>query len=275
MLAVVAIVAAALGVGIWQVSAGASAAPGPSGVAIPQSAPSGWKIVYEDWFGGNSLGSIWQAYSGQPGKDSGGWWDPSHDVVSGDELQLQAYADPAHCPRAAGCESYDREVTGGVKLGIARTYGRYLVRLRAGNAQGVSIVALLWPADNLGPPEIDFAEDNGATPRTLDTVTFHYGDPEQAIRYTLPVNMSQWHTYGVQWTPGRIAYTIDGHTWATIHNAAVPSQPMNLAIQDQTWDCGLSWEQCARTGPAPAANLDIAWVVVEAPTSNTDATPRA
>ena len=267
MLALAVILAAGLAVGLWQVSAGASPAPGPSGVAIPRSAPSGWKIVYEDWFGGNSLGSIWQTYSGQPGKDPGGWWDPSHDVVTGNELQLQAYPDAAHCPRADGCQSYDDEVAGGVKLGITRTYGRYLVRMRAGNAQGVSIVALLWPADDQGPPEIDFAEDNGSTPRSLDTVTFHYGDPERAIRYTLHVNMARWHTYGVQWTPGKIVYTIDGRAWATIRNAAVPSQPMNLAIQDQTWDCGLSWEQCAGNGPAPSANLDVAWVVVEAPTA--------
>jgi beta-glucanase (GH16 family) len=38
---------------------------------------------------------------------------------------------------------------------------RYEVRMRADLGQGVSIVALLWPVENVWPPEIDFVEDGG------------------------------------------------------------------------------------------------------------------
>lgn len=260
--------ASALAFGVWRASttAGAvKASPGPSGLAMPHTAPPGWKVAFSDNFNSRSLSPLWQTYSGQPGKDPGGWWDPSHDVVTNGQLQLRAFADAAHCQASQGCRSYDQEVTGGVKLRLNWTYGRFLVRMRARSAQGVSIVALLWPIAHYAPPEIDFTEDNGASPRRVDTATLHYGSPELAIHHLLNVNLARWHTVGVQWSPGKIAYTIDGRRWAVIHGSAVPSIPMNLAIQDQTWECGLTWDQCPGSGPAPRTSLDIDWVVVETP----------
>ena len=52
------------------------------------------------------------------------------------------------------------------------------------------------------------------------------------------VDLTQWHTLGVVWTPGRLVYTIDGRNWATVANANVPSTPMVLDIQTQAWACG-------------------------------------
>ena len=43
--------------------------------------------------------------------------------------------------------------------------------------------------------------------------------------------MTQWHTYGVEWTPTRLLFTIDGQGWATMGGSAVPHQPMQLAMQ--------------------------------------------
>ena len=166
-----------------------------------------------------------------------------------------------------GCQSWSDEVSGGVKLRLTRAYGTYLVRLRASSAHGVAIVALLWPVSNSSPPEIDFVEDNGASPRALNTATFHYGPGDGATRHYLRVNMSRWHTFGVTWRPGLIVYRVDGRAWASVHSANVPSTPMNLALQAQTWNCGNSWEQCPYSGATPKVNLDIDWVVVYAPTS--------
>jgi hypothetical protein len=264
-LAAAALVLAAA-VTVWLATASARAInPGPSGLAMPQRPPVGWKIVFADNFTGSSLGSEWNEYSGEPGNDPGGWWGPSHDVVAHGDLQLQTYPDARACQASAGCRSYDGEVSGGLKLQIPETYGRYLVRLRAADAKGVSVVALLWPANDGFPPEIDFVEDNGVSPRRLATATLHYGADDTEIHKTLPIDLARWHTYGVVWSPGSISYTVDGHPWASISGAEVPSQPMELAIQTQTWDCGLQWEHCAGSGPAPHTSLDVGWVVIEEP----------
>ena len=261
--------AVAAGIVVWRLTTQATAQtpPDPSGVAIPASPPPGSKRIFADNFNGTDVSNAWSEYLGQPGGDPGGWWDPSHDVVKHGELQLQTYRDPAHCPASSGCQSWGDEVSGGVKLRLTRAYGTYLVRLRAGSAHGVAIVALLWPVSNSSPPEIDFVEDNGASPRALNTATFHYGPGDGATRHYLRVNMSRWHTFGVTWRRGLIVYTVDGRAWASVHNAAVPSTPMNLALQAQTWNCGNSWEQCPDPTASPKVNLDIDWVVVYAPAS--------
>ncbi|MFN2539722.1 MAG: family 16 glycosylhydrolase, partial [Mycobacteriales bacterium] len=45
------------------------------------------------------------------------------------------------------------------------------------------------------------------------------------------VDMTQWHTYGVEWTPTRLLFTVDGVGWASMGGSAVPHQTMTLAIQ--------------------------------------------
>jgi hypothetical protein len=258
---------AAVGIVVWRLTAHATAhpSPDPSGVPIPLDPPPGWKRVFADDFNGPDAARAWAEYRGEPGGDPGGWWDPSHDVVTHGELQLRTYRDPAHCPAAAGCRSFNNEVSGGVNLPLPRVYGTYLVRLRAGNAHGVAIVALLWPASGGSPPEIDFVEDNGISPRTLNTATFHHSPGDSAIRHYLHVDMSRWHTFGVTWRPGSIVYTVDGRAWASVHDPTVPTTPMILALQAQTWDCGHTWERCPYPNATPKVNLDVDWVVVYAP----------
>jgi len=48
-------------------------------------------VFWED-FNGTKLSSSWGPYGGDPG----GWWDPSHVVVTGGMLELQTYKDSNH-----------------------------------------------------------------------------------------------------------------------------------------------------------------------------------
>ncbi len=134
----------------------------------------------------------------------------------------------------------------------------------------MSLVALLWPTSDTWPPEIDFTEDNGASPRAVDTATEHWGaasDPQQ-IHDTLNVDLSQWHTVGVEWTPGKIVYTMDGVPWATETNVNVPDVPMQLALQTEAWQCGTSnWEQCADSSTPAEIDMEVDWIAVYAPGS--------
>jgi beta-glucanase (GH16 family) len=237
-----------------------ASASDPSGVPMPTGNLPGWREVFSDDFTGTSLDSQWTAYWGQPGGDPGGFFDPSHVTVSGGELVISAFQDPADEPWDAGPATY---VTGGVSSSpsFAQTYGKYLVRFRMDAGQGVALAILLWPQSNTWPPEIDFAEDNGAN-RQTNYATLHYGLTNTQVQRQVAVNMTQWHTLGVVWTKGRLVYTLDGRNWATVTNANVPSIPMVLDMQTQGWACGTStWEQCPNAQTPAHVNLDVDWVV--------------
>src|SRR5712691_433400 len=156
---------------------------------IPRGDRPGWQRVFADDFTGKRLnGSKWGAYSGQPGGDPGGWWDPSHVVVRRGVLDLETYRDP----RFGG-----RWVSGGVSSapGLKQTYGKYLVRFRIDRGKGVAAILLLWPSGEHWPPEIDFAEDGGETnSRNHLAATLHYGSSDDQIQRTVRGDFSRWHT---------------------------------------------------------------------------------
>jgi len=241
----------------------AQASPDPSGVPIPIGNLPGWQRVFADDFTASTLSSRWKSYWGVPGGDPGGFFDPTHVTESGGQLVISAFKDPTDIAYDAGPNTY---VTGGVSSSpsFAQTYGKYLVRFKFDAGVGIAHAILLWPATNTWPPEIDFSEDNGANRQTT-YATLHYGPNNTQVQRSTPVNLTQWHTLGVQWTAGHLVYTLDGKNWATVTNTNVPSTPMNLDIQTQAWACGTStWEQCPNSTTPAQVNLDVDWVVAYA-----------
>jgi beta-glucanase (GH16 family) len=224
----------------------------------------GWREVFSDDFSGTSLSWRWTSYRGVPGGDPGGFFDPTHVSVAAGQLVIGAYKDPADNAWDAGPTTY---VSGGISSSpsFAQTFGKYLVRFRFDAGVGIAHAILLWPQSNAWPPEIDFSEDNGAN-RQTDYATLHYGSGNIQIQQKTAVDLTQWHTLGVEWTRGRLVYTLDGHNWATVANANVPSMPMVLDIQTQAWACGTStWEQCPNATTPANVNLHVDWVVAYAP----------
>jgi beta-glucanase (GH16 family) len=227
---------------------------------MPTGDLPGWRQVFADDFttSGAPNPTRWHVYRGHPSGDPGGVWDPSHLWVTGGQLVDSAFQDPV---------DGDAWASGGMIIAPAysQTYGKYEVRFRMDNGQGIAESIMLWPTDNVWPPEIDFSEDNGAPSRTSDTTTLHYGASNTKITNTTSVNLTQWHTLGVEWTPGKIVYTLDGQDWATVISPNVPSVPMSLAIQTQAWSCGANaWEYCPSSTTPSHVNLDVDWVVAYA-----------
>jgi hypothetical protein len=182
----------------------------------------------------------WGSYSGQPGGNSYGFWKPSHVVPYRGAALLRGYRDGG------------RYVTAGFMLNaVTQTYGKYVVRAKFDRRNAnIEHCMLLWPTSGW-PPEIDFSE--GPTTKGV-MVTSHWGASNSQVHAFKKLDMSQWHTYGVEWTPTRLLFTVDGVGWATMTGKAVPHQPMRLAVQT------------AATGPVPAslgeARLSIADVSV-------------
>jgi hypothetical protein len=257
-------------------AAASSASASPSGQAMPIGNLPGWHQVLADDFAGTTLSGSWNADRGQPGGDPAGWWDPSHVTVGDGLLTLRTYPDPTACVLLWGCTAINDEVSGGLKSTLAQVYGKYLVRFRMDRGAGVALAALLRPADDSWPPEIDFAEDNGADPPTTDYATLHYGAADTQITDAVDVNLSQWHTLGVVWTRGELVYTLDGRDWATVRDGGVPSSPMRLAVQTQAWGGGDSWEQSVNGGTPAEVDMQVDWIVAYSPaTSPASAISRA
>ena len=131
--------------------------------------------------------------------------------------------------------------------------------------KGVAFVALLWPAHNVWPPEIDFAENGGeTTARSHVTATLHYGSDNSQIQRIVGVDLTQWHTVGVEWLPGKLIYTIDGRQWAVVRSGAVPAQPMELDLQTQAGTCGVTFAPCPDAQTPAHVNAQIQWVAAYA-----------
>jgi beta-glucanase (GH16 family) len=238
-------------------------APGPR-LPMPTGNIPGWRQVFADDFTGHRLNPAkWRSYWGQPGGDPGGFFSPSHVTVSNGMLVISGYRD-----RALG----GRWATGGVSSspGLVQTYGKYEVRFRLDPGVGVGHALLLAAANGQWPPELDFSEDD-ASNRSRTLTTLHYGRHDSKISRLLTVNLTQWHTLGVEWTPGRLVYTLDGADWATVTSPHVPSIPMVMDIQTQTWLCAHSWAQCPDSRTPSVVRMYVDWVVAYAPATHAGA----
>jgi beta-glucanase (GH16 family) len=223
---------------------------GPSGMAMPTGDLPGWRQTLADDFTTTVLGPQWYTYNGQPDGDPGGFFLPSHVSVGGGQLTISAFPDPAH----GGIY-----VTGGVSTRAAQTYGRYEVRFKMAQGKGIAYALLLWPESNVYPPEIDFAEDNGRD-RTKMYASLHPASGGKTISRNVGGDFSQWHTAGLEWTPGKLVLTLDGQEWSRI-TGPVPTEGMTMALQTPAWYCGHGWEACPDATTPPQVNLDIDWVV--------------
>jgi len=218
--------------------------------AMPIGNLRGWRQVLAEDFRGTTLPRGWDRYDGQPGGNPHGWWDASHATLRGHDLHL------------VGDWQNGTFVTGGVMAtGFASTYGKYEVRFKVARAAGVAYTLLLWPASENWPVggEIDFAEDGGGARRGT-TATLHYGAANNQVQHELRADFTHFQTVGVEWTPGRITYTLNGRPWAAVVGAAVPTGPMRLALQLEAGR-GASWSPAPSRATPRTVDMDIDWVV--------------
>ena len=83
-----------------------------------------------------------------------------------------------------------------------------------------------WPQS--GSDEIDMTEILSGNLTTVNQ-QIHSGSSNPGCGAGTTDVSQNWHTYGLVWRPGSIAWTIDGATTCTI-TTAVPSTPMFLMI---------------------------------------------
>lgn len=191
--------------------------PTPAHAAVPIGNLPGWtQVVHED-FNGALNTARWGLYDGPT--DTYGMWSPKHLEMHGGQAWLHGYREGGNFVTAGMMEVTNPQL-----------YGKYLVRARFDRGAGISHVLILWPTAETWPPEVDFSEGES---RTRTMATSHWDANNDQTHLFVGVDLTQWHTYGVEWTPTRLTYTLDGHAWGSMTGLAVPHIPMNLAIQTQ------------------------------------------
>ncbi|MFD4636457.1 glycoside hydrolase family 16 protein [Lentzea sp. NPDC058436] len=218
----------------------------------PGPTSDGFELVFADDFDRTELGDKFTAYSGQPGGDPYSRWHPDHVKVRDGKLVLEGY-------RRDGAWT-----TGGVSnWPVTQTYGRWEVRFRADPSDEITYHFLLWPQREQWPPEIDFAEDFGGDRRGL-AAFLHWkedGENRKQQRDLKDVDFTQWHTVGVEWTPGEVRFLLDGEEWDRITGDVVPDEPMWLGLQAQSGGCqrkrDFGFPDCPIVGVPERADVEI------------------
>ena len=217
----------------------------PSGMA-PPSANSlpGFRLTYVNNFNVSGLPTGWIAFSGHPGGLPTASFSVRHVTVSGGLLQLKTYRDHAF---------NNKWTMGGLcQCGRSSLYGAFFARSRI-TGPGANNVELLWPDNNSWPPEIDFNENMNHV--ALTTSSTHWSASNKTDFATLRINMLEWHTWGVVWTPARIVFIVDGQPWHEFAIAKdIPHLPMVLDFEQRAV-CPSRWE-C----PTSPSALLIDWV---------------
>ncbi len=198
---------------------------------INQLKDSKWKLNWNDEFNEPSVDPTKWTYDLGTGGSNPGWGNnelesytksPDNVKTENGDLVITAKKDSSEGANYTSA----RLKTEGL---FSQKYGKFEIRAKLPTGKG------LWPAIWMLPTnpkygawaasgEIDIMELHGSDPSTV-AGTIHYGAtwPSNVYTgksYTLPNNgtAADWHTYGLEWTPGEISWTVDGKVYETQNN---------------------------------------------------------
>jgi hypothetical protein len=226
-----------------------AAALGPSGANPPIGNLPGWRQIFLDDFTTNvAKGSFPNAVSSKWGAYPSPWRDTSKNGV---------YSPKEVVYISNGALTEDIHTSGGVHKVAALTpkvpgtsdygqlYGRYEVRMRSDSLPGYKIAWMLWPDSGTtitgsssgvgGNGEIDYPE---AELREVDHV-WGFVHRQNATSggdqawFKIPVNVTGWHTYTMEWSPNLVRLLLDGKEVGRT-TERIPRTPMHWVLQTET-----------------------------------------
>ena len=233
----------ALGAALCLTAAAPAPSTGPT-VATAPTPPAGYHLTWHDEFDGTAIDRTKWDFDTGTGisvfDDHGrfvtfvnGWGNAEQECytdrhanayVAGGSLHIKAVKEDYR----GGHYTSARLKTGGrgeVPL-FAQRYGRVEFRAKLPTGQGLWPALWLLPQDEAyggwaASGEIDVMENRGSQPDVVQG-TIHYGgtSPKNVWagqQYRLPDGgtVADWHVYGLDWQPGRLAWSVDGVVWFT------------------------------------------------------------
>jgi len=231
---------------------------GPPGEA-PATAEFGSVPVFFDGFDGTSVDrSKWPiTYGGSTYENGAFQWSNGELSVSDGSLRIGLHKGSGDLWDVGGLSSTPTWWG----PGFSTTYGRVEMRARVSEeVTGAGPVFLLWPASNdHWPPEVDILE----TPSGDAMFTNHYVDARGQPAYdsfVFDLDVSEWHTYALEWTPERLTLEVDGREIHTFRDH-VPSEPMALGFQGHVGSDADAWYGGSpnRSG-VTGVDIEVDWV---------------
>jgi len=210
--------------------------------------PAGYSMVFSEEFTGYSLdASKWNSsYRWGPNWIINGEKQYYVDRINnpdfghspfefdGNHLTITAVKTPDHLRGSANWQPY--------LSGALTTYNKFKMRygyveIRAKLPKGRGLWSAFWllhNKDNDRRPEIDVVEYIGSEPNKIYN-TYHYYENwnlRSTPSYEVPgTDYSQdFHTYGVQWEPGKLTWYVDGQPRNTHHDGNVAWEDMYLLV---------------------------------------------
>ncbi|MDX2119337.1 MAG: family 16 glycosylhydrolase [Planctomycetota bacterium] len=194
--------------------------------ALAQTLP-GWKMTWSDEFPALSLNTTkWNATNAAYTKNNEAqYYTSQYATVGGGVLTLRS----DNVPRG-GRQYSSAEVTTAGKF--SQKYGRFEARAMLPKTQGIWPAFWMLPASGGWPPEIDIMELLGHEPNKV-YMSNHWGvypnNSHQTTPYTGPDFSAAYHTFAVEWDPGRLLFYVDDVLRAT-HVNSVPAEPFYIIL---------------------------------------------
>jgi beta-glucanase (GH16 family) len=198
-----------------------------------QNAAGGWRLVFNDEFDGSALdeGKWTSAYPWGRSRKSVGeeqWYAPDAFTVANGKLHISAKKTPGAVHDG---ESFDYS-SGLISSHKSFTtqYGRFEIRCKMVNGQGLWPAFWLLPITTEWPPEIDVFEAYGHKP-TAVSMHAHWEEGGQHRQsgesYRGPDFTQDFHTFAVEWSPEKIVWFVDGVKRHELAGKS-PKEPMYL-----------------------------------------------
>ncbi|MEO5949858.1 MAG: glycoside hydrolase family 16 protein [Candidatus Saccharimonadales bacterium] len=222
---------------------------------VAAASQNGRKLLFSDEFSGNKVDeSKWNycydrysyKYSGctNYGNSENEWYLQSQVTQGAGNLILAADRQKTTGDNRNGSEQDYAYRSGMVSTGAKDDktsakwdglYGYYEARILVPAGQAVWPAFWLLPTDRDWPPEIDIMEILGQKPHDV-LYTYHWKKPDGTVAQdsstkTLEKSTSDsWHTYAVNWQPGKLEWYTDGVLTKTTDSANVPSKRMQIIM---------------------------------------------
>lgn len=170
------------------------------------------------------------------------WYRPENVTIENGKLILTARPEKVKGWRGKTFTHTSGMVTSGRLYGEPRaasgfeaTYGFFEIRAKIPSGQGLWPAFWMLPSSHESLPEIDIMEVLGHAPSLLE-LHYHYakpnGDKRSAAKEVATNDLSQgWHVYGVDWSPDRIVWYLDGQeVWRFAEPENISDEPMYLIL---------------------------------------------
>lgn len=185
-----------------------------------------WKLSWEDDFTGKGLPAKWTFDTGGYGfGDKQLQWNSNNNAQlsgNGGLVITAAQGGGGHTCWYGPCTYTAAKI----QTTFAQTYGRFEARIKLPAGRGLWPAFWMIPAHSSGPGEIDIIEVNNKSPYLASGYVHDPGVFSYKARTVLDLPISaQYHTYGIDWTPSGITWTLDGTAYG--HIKSYPNWPFN------------------------------------------------